>query len=251
MCVLLVPPAIWLLRDRPESLGVLPDWKYRANDIPVVQSAPSATAMPEAATAEESYTSAEAIRYPAFWKVASVVATVSLVGTGLMFHQVSILAERDVSRSMALAALGVQACAATVSTLLAGYLVDRLPARFVLATSMLLEILALLLLLFLPSPKWVFVYSMLLGLHGGIIRSAGAIVWINFFGRRHQGAIQGLAMSIMVIAAALGPVPLARVHDQTGSYDSALFAFLVLPVVSGIAVLSAGPPTRKVADLPD
>ena len=173
------------------------------------------------------------------------MATVSLAGTGLIFHQVSILADSGVSREMALASLGVQACAATFSTLLAGYLIDRMEVRYVLACSMLFEILALLLLLFLPSSNWVFVYSALLGLHGGIIRSAGSMVWIIYFGRRFQGSIQGISMSIMVLAAAFGPVPVALSVDYTGSYRTALMLFLALPTIAGIAVLSAAQPKRN------
>ena len=251
--VCLVLPAIAFLRDRPEALGLLPDWEFpKSQDI--TTAAPDAETVaitdisppsaPDHLETELSFTAYEALRCPAFWKVASVVATVSLVGTGLIFHQVSILADAGVSRDMAITCLGVQACAATFSTLLAGYLVDRMEARYVLACSMLLEICALLLLLFLPSPQWAFIYSALLGLHGGIIRSAGSIVWINYFGRKFQGSIQGMSMSIMVLAAAFGPVPVALSVDYTGSYRPALMLFLALPAIAGISVLTAGPPQR-------
>lgn len=247
--ITLVLPAICFLRDRPEALGLLPDGKFPVGDNVAPESAENASAANSNDAAiripdNQSFTAKEALKSPTFWKLASVVATVSLVGTGLMFHQVSILAERDVSRSAALTSLGVQAAAATVSTLLAGYLIDRMAARFVLATSMLLEIFAILLLIFLPGPKWVFVYSALLGLHGGIIRSAGSIVWVNYFGRKFQGSIQGVSMSIMVLAAALGPVPAALSQDLTGNYDAALWAFLLLPTCAGLAVLTAKPPQR-------
>lgn len=245
----LVLPAILFLRNRPEPLGLLPDWKYPCREsVPEASEALLSTdgedVTDEATQADESFTVGEAIRCPAFWKLASVVATVALVGTGLVFHQVSILAEQNVSRSMALGSLGVQAAAATISTLVTGYLMDRVAARYLLVASMFVEVLAILLLLFLPSPKWVVLYAALLGLHGGIIRSAGSIVWINFFGRKHQGAIQGISMSIMVLAAALGPVPLATVHDSMGTYAPALWAFLLLPALSGFAVLSAHPPVK-------
>ncbi len=257
--VCLVLPAIFLLRDRPEPLGLLPDWKFAdledrelpEDELPGVESSavqPTGKQLKaelELAELENSFTVSEALRCSAFWKVASVVATVSLVGTGLIFHQVSILAESGVSRETALTCLGVQACAATFSTLLAGYLIDRMEARYVLAFSMLFEIMALLLLLFLPSPRWAFVYSALLGLHGGIIRSAGSMVWINYFGRRFQGSIQGVSMSIMVLAAAFGPVPVALSADYTGNYRAVLMLFLTLPTAAGIAVLSAAPPKRN------
>jgi len=265
VCVALILPAIIFLRDRPEALGLLPDGQFPPEPKPSPSAAQACAAgaidddgvseddaessLPGLSSAaevvhddERSFTVKQALRFSAFWKISSVIATVSLVGTGLMFHQVSILADSGVSRSMALTALGIQAGAATVSALLAGFLIDHLPARFVLAFSMLFEILALLLLLCLPGPKWVFVYSALLGLHGGIIRSAGSMVWINYFGRQFQGSIQGVSMSIMVLAAALGPLPLAMCKDITGDYTVALWALLILPTCAGIAVLSALPP---------
>lgn len=250
--VLLVLPAIIFLRDRPEAIGLLPDCEYPAD--PAIMPQPehplsvedhqTITPAVESWMGEDSFTVAQALKCSAFWKVAAVVGTVALVGTGLVFHQVSILAEHHVSRATALAAISVQACAATTSSLVAGYLTDRIPIRFVLAVSMLLEILAILLLLNLPSPNWAFVYSSLVGLHGGIIRSAGSVVWINYFGRRYQGSIQGVSMSLTILAAALGPVPLAWIYDKTGSYQTALVWFLVLPLLAGIGILSARPPAH-------
>lgn len=236
----LILPAVVFLRDRPEAMGLFPDWKFvRPSERPE-----STAASVSVSAADQDFTVRQALRCGSFWKIAAVVATVSLVGTGLMFHQVSLLAERGVDRRTALAALGVQAIAATLSTVIAGILTDRLPARFVLATSMGLEICAVSLLLVLPSSGWIFVYSALLGLHGGIIRSAGSIIWINYFGRTHQGAIQGVAMSVMVFAAALGPIPPALAHDLTGRYYAALVLFLAFPACAGLAVLSAHPPNR-------
>jgi MFS family permease len=285
--IVLILPSIIFLRDRPEAIGLLPDWGWQKpkrdellkadgaeNCLDAdggVTEASDVTAKPEsvqagdvdadlqaAALAAEppvsadpfagSFTVSEAIRTTTFWKVASVVATVSLVGTGLVFHQVSILGEQGVDRTRSLELLGVQAVAATVSTLLAGGLMDVIPVRFVLACSMAFQICALLLLMFLPSPGWAVLYSTLLGLHGGIIRSAGSMVWVNYFGRRWQGAIQGMSMALMVLAAALGPLPVALAHDMTGSYHSALVLFLVLPTVAGIAVLTASPPAPVVRE---
>ena len=242
VCTVVVVPGAVFLRDRPEALGLLPDWKHQDPTEAGTNSADGDRAPETVLTETPGCTVSEAVRHPSFWKIASVVGTVSLVGTGLMFHQVSILAERGVSREAALTALGVQAIAATFSTLLAGWLTDRLPVRFVLACSMALEVCAIALLMFMPSPAWAYPYSALLGLHGGIIRSAGTIVWINYFGRKHQGAIQGVSMTIMVFAAALGPVPVAMAKDYYASYETALIAFLVLPITAGILVLSARPP---------
>ncbi len=237
--VCLVAPVVLFLRNRPEPLGLLPDWGVgtRASDGEVAKT--------QAAPVEQSFTVRQAIRYSSFWKVAAVIATVAFVGTGLTFHQVSILAQHGVSSKTALGALGIQAGFATCSTLAAGFMVDRVAPRFVLAAAMALEAMALLLLVFLPGPQWVYAYAAVMGLHGGIIRSVSSIVWIKYFGRGHQGAVQGISMSLMVIAAAVGPVPVAMVYDSLQTYAPVLWAFLILPVVTGTLVLSAIPPAES------
>ena len=86
------------------------------------------------------------------------------------------------------------------------------------------------------------VYGSLLGLQGGIIRTAGTAVWINYYGRANQGAIRGVAMAAAVVAAACGPLPLAVSWDWTGSYKTALTIFAILPIVAGAGVVTARRP---------
>jgi MFS family permease len=168
-----------------------------------------------------------------------------MIGTGLVFHQVSLLGEHGVSRSDTLILLGVQALVGTVTSIVAGYLTDRMQARYLLAACSLFLTLALLLLIVMPSSGYAFVYAGLLGLQGGIIRSTGTVIWINYYGRLYQGAVRGFAMSVMVIAAAFGPLPLALAKDYLGGYQTVLCGFLILPVLATVVVLSAKMPVKK------
>ena len=52
-------------------------------------------------------------------------------------------------------------------------------------------------------------------------------------------------MSMMILAAALGPLPLAVAQDQLGDITSALVLFAILPVVAGLLVLTASRPQRS------
>jgi MFS family permease len=250
--IVLVIPGIILVRDRPEDLGLLPDCR-RPSDLesPSDLELPSDVSVVAADSVLEtcqpthtSWTMREASRTKTFWKLLAVVSTCSMIGTGLIFHQVSLLAEYDISRTDALRLLGVQALVGTVSSVLFGYLSDRVPARYLLALSMLFLTMALVLLMAMPSRGYMILYSGLLGLQGGIIRSTGTVVWINYYGRLYQGAVRGLALSVMVGAAALGPLPLALSKDYSGDYQLALGCFLVLPVLATVAVLSASPPVK-------
>ncbi|GAB4142746.1 MAG: MFS transporter [Planctomycetaceae bacterium] len=244
--VLILPGLLWI-RNRPEDIGLLPDWKTPGDDesSPIDDEnsqLPKSTRIPPTT---ESWTVQEARRTATFWKLAAVVATCSMIGTGLIFHQASLLAEKNVSRGDALLLLGVQAGVATLVSIFAGYLTDRVESRFLLAATMFFLGLALLLLIFLPSPELAILYSGLLGVQGGFVRTTGTVVWINYYGRLHQGAVRGYAMSLMVIAAAFGPLPLALSDDYLGSYQPALIAFLMIPVCAGLFVLSARQPMKS------
>lgn len=251
VCVVLIIPGMALLRDRPEQMGLLPDGR-----VPDDEPADSSSSLPAESQVsdrgkgliqptQDSWTVGEACRTSTFWKLLAVISTCSMIGTGLVFHQVSLLGEHGVSTSNALWLLGFQAFVGTGSSLVAGYLTDRIESRYLLASCMLFLASALGLWLWIPSPATAIAYAALLGLQGGVIRSTGMVVWINYYGRLHQGAVRGLALSVMVIAAAFGPLPLAMAKDGAGaSYDFALACFLVFPLVAGLAVLTAKTPQK-------
>ena len=238
---MLILPGILLVRDRPEDLGLLPDGQNPADpefgeDVPI----------DAAALIHESWTVRDACSTATFWKLLTVVCTCSLIGTGLVFHQVSLLGEHGVSRINALRLLGVHAAVGAITSVIAGYLTDRIQARYLLVASMLFLASALVLLMVMPSPEWCVAYAALLGLQGGIMRSTGTVVWINFYGRMYQGAIRGVAMSLMVAAAALGPLPLALAKDHWGDYKPALGGFLLLPALAAVCVLTARQPIKRI-----
>lgn len=237
--VTLVVPGFVLIRDRPEDLGLLPD-----GDTPRERTRQFTGGGPAVAEMADAWTWREAVATGAFWKLVSVPATSALIGTGLIFHQVSILQIHGVSQQWALGLISIQAGVAALCMPLAGYLTDRYDNRYILAAAMCLLIAATLLLLTMPAVGLTVVYSSLLGMHGSIIRSTGSVVWLSYFGRLNQGAVRGLAFSLMILAAAVGPLPLAIAKDQLGSYSAALVMFLTLPLVAIWLVSTAHRPVR-------
>jgi len=236
----LVLPALLLVRDRPEPLGLLPDARW--HDERVGESSPASREIETGETRPGDLKLSQAVRLSSFWKLLAVWCTTSMVGTGLIFHQVSLLAAHDVARNDALLLLGLQAVVATFSGVLAGFLTDMGYERYLLAAAMVFLSSGVGLMIWMPSPGWALVYAGALGLQGGIIRTAGTAVWINYYGRSHQGAIRGAAMAAAVVAAACGPLPLAISADSTGSYSVALSVFGILPLLAGVVVVSARRP---------
>jgi len=245
----LVVPGILFIRSRPEELGLHPDGidpeSIDANAS--AQSSDSASRGPTITALEDSWTVREAMRDPTFWKLLSVPMTSGLVGTGLVFYQVDVFGRHGLTSQTALALMSIQALVAMTMSFPAGYLTDRLPSRYLLFAAMVMLASATLLAIILPFTWMALLYAVLLGLHGSILRSTATVVWINYYGRAHQGEVRGLAWSFMIYGAAVGPLPLALSIDHLGSPAPALCAFLVLPILAGIAVSTATPPERPAA----
>lgn len=242
----LVVPGILLIRDRPEDLGLHPDGGEAKSSAGLQSDSEQTSFIKPAITAlEDSWSVDEAVRDSTFWKLLSVPATAGLVGTGLVFHQVALFDQHGLSAQEALGLLSIQAMFATAMSFPAGYLTDRVPSRYLLCAAMIMLAAATILVTTLPLQWMALAYALLMGLHGSIVRSTATVVWINYYGRTHQGAIRGVAWAVMILGAALGPFPLAYSIDAVGSYAPALYGFLILPLLAGIAVWTATPPVRQ------
>jgi MFS family permease len=244
----LIVPAVFVLRDRPEDLGLHPDGMEPEEIRPVTVAnqantdANAGTRSSEFAGEERSWTVGEVLRDLTFWRLLSVPASSGMIITGLTFHQVAMLGSRGVSPPWALGMISVQALIATIASLPAGWLTDRIAGRRLLSLAMLLLAAASGLVLTMPIPHLAVIYAALLGLHGSILRTTGNVIWLNYYGRKHQGGVRGIMMSVMILAAAVGPLPMALSIDHFRSYSIALIAFITIPLAAGMLVWTAKPP---------
>ena len=241
----IVAPSILFLRNRPEDIGLRPDGIEEDEEDASLEQTESA-----ATPTEESWTLREVLVDPTFWKLLSVGVCAGMIGTGLVFHQETIFAARGISKELAMWLISIQALVGTIAAFWAGSLTDRYPAERLLGVAMLMFSLSIWLLFFLPHWTFVFLFALLNGLNGAIQRTAGTVVWVNYYGRGNQGVIRGAAMSAMILAAAIGPLPLAMSNDRLGTYGPVLVAYAIIPLLSMALVLSARQPERNGATSP-
>lgn len=78
----------------------------------------------------------------------------------------------------------------------------------------------------------------------GMERIVMAVVWPNYFGRKHIGSISGISMAMIVTGSALGPLPLGIAFDLFGGYTEILWALMLFPVLGMAAALMAEPPAK-------
>ncbi len=229
MLLVLLPLVALAVRNRPEDVGQHPDGER----------APTGTAGGEG-SADEGATLKEALRTPAFWGLLGASAVPSLVVTGLAFNQVAIFTDRGLPGTLAAATFSVESAVGVPATLLAGWLVDRYPLRFILAAGQVCLLVAMVVLLMSNSPAWAFGYSAWRGASSGLWMVAADVAWPAWFGRKHLGSIRSVGFAVGVVGAALGPLPFGFAYDLLGGYSPAIAALLVLPAVATVAVLLAG-----------
>ncbi|NQW19309.1 MAG: MFS transporter [Chloroflexi bacterium] len=238
--VLLIIPAIIFMRTTPESIGLRPDGDSTETDHNLLSSIGSAKK--RFIDSERSWTLGEAIHSRALWVLIFAGTAQSLVGTGVMFHQVSIITSKGLTASTAAGVFGIIAPMLIAGQFLGSYLASRIELRYLLAAGQVVIIIAMLILMNTTQLWQAYLYGAVLGINMGFLMNINQVVWPSYFGRKHLGSIRGVTNFGMMSAAALGPLPLALALDITGNSTAGLIAYMTLPPLCGVAALFAGNP---------
>ncbi len=235
VCVML-PVGVIFYRSKPEDYGLLPDG----------DKTPSADVERNTLKVkEENWTSAQAIRTLAFWIIGMGLASISMLNTGLQFHMVSIFQDAGLNAGVAANAYMSIAFTAALVRLIGGFLVDRVPVRFVLCAALVGQTFSLLLAPRIQDSSSAFVYGVVLGITGSLQMTVSTVVWAKYFGRKHLGSITGIASLLGSGSSAFGPMPMGIARDIMGSYTQALTMLAVLPFILSIVVLFARRPQKR------
>lgn len=231
-----IPPALLVVRNTPETLGLYPDG---ADEPPAGERTSAGSA--ELPTAQ---------KYPvfttlSFWLLALPLSTAPFIVTALVFHQLSILAERGLSATVAADIFIPYSILAALGTFIGGFLLDRIGPRWVVALVLVLLAASVGQLLVVSTPLEAVFYAALLGVASGLQIVASSVAWANYYGRHGLGRVQGAATLVVISAAAIAPLPLAFLEGQTGSFTLPLLLTLLLPLVNLVLVALFRPPVLQ------
>ncbi|MCK5362378.1 MAG: MFS transporter [Gammaproteobacteria bacterium] len=234
--VLLVPMIAILVQNKPEDIGLTPDGEPLTGQ----QSANPVDAMNVGLSLRA------AIRLPSFWIVALGLASLSMLVTGMFFHQVSVFSLQGLDAQTAVRAFAISAVVMVITMPAFGYLLDRLPTRPMFASALLIMSASLVALALVRDIGSTIVFSVVFGLANAALQSHYSFMWPRYFGRRHLGSIQGAAQTIGVVGASIGPLPLGLAFDLFGSYTGTLYLLAALPVVGAFMLLFLRPPNLSI-----
>jgi MFS family permease len=200
------------------------------------------TSRPDGNVLDVSWTLHDATRTMAFWMIVSAVTIVVFAQTAVNLHAVASFQDRGIADAFAGVFVFIYAGIAALSAYGWGSLMDRFHVRWVsmLATSLTAS--AMLVLIFADNMAMALLFSVLFGLGIGGWTVGQVVLFANYFGRAHAGAIRGFGQLAAGPVGAAGPLLAGYLYDATGDYSvpfKIFFASLGLVVV---ALLLARPP---------
>lgn len=214
-----------VFRDTPEAHGLVPDGG------PVKSSTKHHAELAPAAD----FTLREARNTFSFWVFALALFMGGLVMTAYTFHIVSIFqdgfGESDASRTLALSLFLPASVIAVGFQFVGSWLSNYIKLKYfcMLQLAGIVALCAGMVFLGPGAPTVIVVAGH--GISQGIFGITSAITWPRFYGRKHLGAVSGLAAALTVAGSAVGPFMFSFGRDLTSSYATAA-------VVCGVISLS-------------
>ncbi|MGD2269261.1 MAG: MFS transporter [Desulfobacterales bacterium] len=234
--VVIIPTAIFFIKQRPSDLHQFPDGS------PPETLSPDKSARSHSQAAQlRVWSRTQALHTAAFWSI--VVAFLLALSGQIAFlvHQVSFLSQY-LGISGAARAVSVTAAASIVGRLFLGTFVDRCDKRYVIMVCFLIQAIAVITLAYYSEAVILYLSTFAFGLTMGSIIMLQSLIIGECFGRVSFATVSGVAGLFTMSGAAFGPTIAGFIYDATQSYRVAFTIFAALSTIAIFVILFAKPP---------
>ena len=236
--LLVAPLGMLFIRRTPEDIGLMPDGAP-GRESPKLSGVKRANQL----ATDHDWTLREATRTSALWIMVIAFTIASGVFSAFLIHLIPYLSDKGYSVGFAAAVVILLNVVVMVVKPVWGFLGDRIHVRYLMGTCLALSGLGMLVLVFVSGGPLIWIFVLTYGSTVAGFVPLRNVMWANYFGRAHLGAITGTLLPITQIVSAISPVIAAFVFDVTLSFDPAFFAFGVLFAVCGVVIFLTRPPT--------
>ena len=227
VCVLTIP-VCFVLRSRPEDIGLTPD-----GDASPSRSSEHGGGTRASRADTQDFTVREALATVAFWAMLmGVVARVSATNA-IIIHIFPILEGEGLTASEASVYVSAMFFLAIPLRFVMGVAGGVLSPRKILFAGLNVGALGLLALLLLDGHLGVIIFVLALA----VVEGVSSVNWImlgDYFGRSRFASLMGLMSVFHNVGLFISPIFSGRVKDLTGTYDIVLMTFIPLYVVSAV-----------------
>lgn len=249
--VLIILPAAVFLRRKPEDLGMTLENMTPEELAGIAGGAPRrGLARLSRQVSDVSFTLAEARKTRAFWILLGFVV-VERFGLGsINLHMVVNFEDKGLSPLLAASILSIFAVISAVTTLPWGFVLDKVHVRFGAMMMAGLFCAAAIIILIADNYPLALLFALLYGLATGAGNIVENMLWADYFGREHLGAIRGFGAPFRLLSPT-GPVITGFFFDSTGSYALPFGTFAVIFGVMIFAMYLATPPKKPPRSVPE
>ena len=234
-CVVVIPNAIFFIRQRPADLGQYPD----GQPPPTSPTDDPGTTLDYTGQMQV-WTRLQAVRTVAFWSIV-IAFLLALAGQiAFLVHQVSFLSPY-LGVSGAATAVSITAGASIMGRLILGTFVDRCDKRYVIMVCFLVQGMAMLTLAHYHHIVILYLGTFAFGLTMGSIIMMQSLIVGECFGLLSFATVSGLGGLFTMTGAAFGPTVAGLIYDAAQSYRMAFTIFAVMSAVAIVVIYFARP----------
>ena len=228
---LVLPWAALLIRRQPEDLGLLPD-----GVVPAAESGSPGAAQSPLVPEERAWTRQEAVRTPTAWLIIVAFNLHGFAAITILVHEVAYFQSIGISAGMAAVLFTVTAFFGALGKVGWGFLAERVDVRACIIAGFVICMTALAAVLLFTTTAGAWFFAVFIGLGWGGFAVLQGLLWAQYFGRAHLGAIRGFFAPFNMISSIVGPVAAGFLYDLQGNYQFALSLLLVTWTIA-IAVM--------------
>ena len=237
-----VAPSLFLVVERPEDIGLLPD--NDQGSPPVRPESPEITGR-----SDDSWTVAEAMKTRSFWIMFLMGMAALGVSTGTNVHIGAYYRDQGLTLTSSASALAFSWLVAAFSSITWGRVLERFEPRYAYSLSFLILGSSTFFLLTVDSMGGAFVAAALIGLVSAGTNVVMSIMYANYYGRDSLGRIRGISETGVLIGQAAGPLLAGVFFDSQGSGAFVFLLFGGIAFTCSLIVLLAKPPVRTAKPL--
>ncbi len=237
-----VVPSALIVRRQPEDMGLAVDGAPAAG--PSSSQTSSISENPQVSLDEEEvkWQLGQVVRTPAFWMLLIALFAISTASSGVVLHLVPHLNQRGIVGGPAVAVISVMSASGATSTMVLGFISERVSPRRLMVLVTLLPAFSMAVLISADNPAEAYVFAVIQGIGTTGVNTLAPLLWASFYGRSSLGSIYGISRASQVFGFAAGALISGVVYDTTGSYRDAFAFFGFIAMVSSLLVLVTRPP---------
>jgi sugar phosphate permease len=233
--VIALPVICFVIKGKPAVMGLAPDGENREGPFTNAENSVSSND-------SNGWPSGAALRSRAFWCISASFFLAPLAQLGILQHQVPLISGTGVTEATAAMALGLTAGIGGLGKMSFGRIFEIIRFRYVVTLCFGLQALAVFLLLYIHSTAIIWVYVVIFGFAmGGVVVLIPLAVG-HFFGLVSFGFLLGILWMVNALGGAMGTYTSGWIYDFSGSYDYALYAFIVAYIAAIFGLFLAGEP---------